>query len=409
MTISFNRNRPDNLLLRNLGNRLHRLDTFAPLGGPYVMHNGRSLISFASHDWLGLSSHPCLKENAIKFVTRYGVSNASSHLTEGNIDGYDRVEKKLAALTGFETALLFPSEERLQEVLFMQLFSNRSVVAVDRLMPRAMVETLSKTSATWFSYRHSQHEDARVRLGAERYDDCQDKWILAQSLYSLDGSVESIPAIEKMHKTFGISVLLDDSNASGVLGVNGLGLSSFISKDGLAFGSFGRGLGSAGAYLLCSRSIKSFLTNSCPTSIYTTPIQPAVLGAIDAALDIVPGMQKERLKLLQMAEDFRKVVLRMGFETGPSSTQIISILVGTDAQAIRIAEHLYDNGIFAAPIRPTNIAEGNARLKICISLKHEKEHIFRLLRCLSNFRSNGNKAPSAHDRQQEETIRKPSA
>ena len=147
MTTSFNRNRPDNLLVHNRENRLHNLDTFAPLSGPYVMHNGRSLISFASNDWLGLSSHPCLKENAIRFVTRYGVNNASSHLSEGNIVGYDRVEKKLADLTGFETALLFQSEAKLLEVLFSELFSSRSVIAVDRLMPRSTAQTLAKHSA----------------------------------------------------------------------------------------------------------------------------------------------------------------------------------------------------------------------------------------------------------------------
>lgn len=390
MTTSFNRNRPDNLLVHNRENRLHNLDTFAPLSGPYVMHNGRSLISFASNDWLGLSSHPCLKENAIRFVTRYGVNNASSHLSEGNIDGYDRVEKKLADLTGFETALLFQSEAKLLEVLFSELFSSRSVIAVDRLMPRSTAQTLAKysaeTRAKWFSYRHWQHEDARVRLCSEIYDDCQEKWLLNQSLYALDGSVESVPALEKMHRNFGIKVLLDDSNAAGVLGVNGMGLASYIAGNGLAFGSFARGLGCAGAYLLCSHEVKSQLLDNCKASIYAVPMQPSALGAIDAALDIVPGMHKERLQLLQMAEDFRKVVLKMGFETGPSSTQIISILAGTDSQAIRIAEHLYDNGIFAAPIRPSNLAQGNARLRISISLKHEKEHIFRLLRCLSNFR-----------------------
>ena len=153
----------------------------------------------------------------------------------------------------------------------------------------------------------------------------------------------------------------------------------------IAMGTFGKGLGSFGAYIACSQDMKDYLINFCPGLIYTTALPPPVLGAIEAALQIVPSMQQQREHLLSLADSMRLGLLELGFDTGSSQSQIIPIIVKDDQRAINLAKYLESAGIFASAIRPPTVPIGSARIRISLSALHTLEHIDHFLKVLKRW------------------------
>jgi 8-amino-7-oxononanoate synthase len=135
--------------------------------------------------------------------------------------------------------------------------------------------------------------------------------------------------------------------------------------------------------------MKQYLVNFCAGLVYSTALPPSVLGAIDAALDVVPEMNEQRAQLLEQSSHVRSALNQMGFSTGSSSTQIIPVLVGDDSEALSLARHLEECGILAPAIRPPTVPDGAARVRVSLTAAHTPAHIERLLSSIRRWRSNG--------------------
>jgi 8-amino-7-oxononanoate synthase len=170
-----------------------------------------------------------------------------------------------------------------------------------------------------------------------------------------------------------------------------MGLTAARATDGVALismGTFGKALGSFGAYIACTREMRDYLINYCAGVIYTTALPPSVLGAIDAALDIIPTMERQRAMLLSDAERLRTKLRAMGFDCGASTSQIIPIIVGSDANAVSLAKHLEAGGFFAPAIRPPTVPEGSARVRLSLTALHTREQLERLCLLMRDWREN---------------------
>jgi 8-amino-7-oxononanoate synthase len=154
----------------------------------------------------------------------------------------------------------------------------------------------------------------------------------------------------------------------------------------VAMGTFSKGAGAFGGYIACSQQLKDYLVNFCSGVIFSTALPPAVLGAIDAALDVIPTMEKQREVLLSNAEHLRTRLHQMGFDTGKSGSQIIPIIVGSDTDALSLTDCLQDGGIFAPAIRPPTVPDGTARVRLSLTSHHTTEHFERILSLLRNWR-----------------------
>ena len=167
-----------------------------------------------------------------------------------------------------------------------------------------------------------------------------------------------------------------------MLGQNGSGLGN---KADLVIGTFSKAFGSFGAYVACSPNLKDYLVNKCAGLIYTTALPPSVLGAIDAAIDIVPAMDKERQSLHDNASYFRETIRTIGFDNGASETQIVPIVIGDSAEALYVSNQLKEKNIWATAIREPTVTKGSARIRFAFSAAHEKNDIDYLLDTLSTF------------------------
>jgi 8-amino-7-oxononanoate synthase len=181
----------------------------------------------------------------------------------------------------------------------------------------------------------------------------------------MDGDRADVAALSALAERHGAHLYLDEAHATGVLGPQGKGLSE--GRATVTMGTLGKALGGAGAYVAGSRALIDWLVNRCAGFIYSTAPAPAALGALDAALDLVPTLDAERARLMRMADDLRASLHAKGLDTLASSTQIVPAVLGDEARALAAAEQLRAAGILAVAIRPPTVPAGSARLRFALS------------------------------------------
>jgi 8-amino-7-oxononanoate synthase len=176
-------------------------------------------------------------------------------------------------------------------------------------------------------------------------------------------------------------LIVDDAHATGILGEGGRGLSS---EANVVIGTFSKALGSFGAYVACTDTLRDYLINRCSGLIYSTALPPPVLGAIDAALDLVPSLDAERAHVASLAERFRQGARSLGYDTGASTTQIVPLIAGSSHAALSLSKRLRDAGFFVTAIRPPTVPAGTARLRLAFTAAHSHADIAGLLEALDD-------------------------
>ncbi len=204
------------------------------------------------------------------------------------------------------------------------------------------------------------------------------RFILTESVFSMDGDTVDIAALSALAKRYDAFLYLDEAHATGVLGPQGRGLSHGHEVD-LVMGTFSKALGSMGAYIAGSRALCDWIITASSGFIYSTAPSPPMLGAMDAALEIVPGLDMERQALHQKAERLRQALNAAGIDTGLSNTQIVPVILGEETTTLSVARVLEERGILTIAIRPPTVPSGSARLRLALSASHDDASIASLI------------------------------
>lgn len=346
----------------------------------------RTYVNFSSNDYLGLSHHSELKRRSIEWTSSYGAGAGASRLVTGNLGIYQKVEKKISDFKGYEDALIMVSGYQANSSVLPALFDSKILKAKplifsDKLNHASMHAGCAASGITQIRYRHNDIEHLQQLLEKHKHDDAP-KFILTESVFSMDGDIAPLQKIYELAQQYNCFTIVDEAHATGVLGEGGAGLAHGAD---MVIGTFGKALGCFGAYVACSRTVKEYLVNKCGGLIYATALPPPVLGAIDAALDMVPRMEQEREKLRGMGAYLRSSLQKMGYDTGQSVTHIIPVLVGDSEQALLLSQHLKDSGVWVNAIRPPTVPKNEARLRIALSSAHTHDQVEHLLHCFNQF------------------------
>lgn len=372
---------------RKQQNRLRELRSLATTGGAkIILEDGRELINFASNDYLGLTQHPQLKQRAIEYTEKYGSGLGSSRLVSGNLELYEKIERKLAAFKGTEAALLLSTGYQANSTVLAALGRKQTLIASDHENHNSITLGMQLSQGRWHRYRHNDLKHLQSLL-AKSTD--LSKWIVSESVFSMDGDKSDIEALSLLATKYDAAMYIDEAHATGVLGPQGRGLSYGVEGVTITMGTFSKALGSFGAYIACTNAMKQYLVNFCSGLIYSTALPPAVLGAIDGALDLVYDMDSERAELLERSSNLREAIDKCGFSSGKSSTQIIPVITGSDQGAISLSSHLEQCGILAPAIRPPTVPDGSARVRLSLTAAHRTEHITHLIESLKRWKANG--------------------
>jgi 8-amino-7-oxononanoate synthase len=341
--------------------------------GVYVTKGTDRFINLSSNDYLGLSQHPDLISESNKWTLKYGTGSGSSRLVTGSREYHSLLEQRLGSWLSRESVLSFNSGYQLNSTLLPSLADRETVFYFDRLNHNSLVQGALGSKATLKRYRHLDYDHLTDLLDADAQ--ISRKIIVTESLFSMDGDIADLRILSSIAETHNAILIVDDAHAVGVMGEQGKGLTYGYDRIDIVIGTFGKAIGSFGAFAASSSVIHDYLINFCGGFIYTTALPPGIMGATYVGVGLVMGMDIQRNYLQQMGDWFRAELQAVGLSTLGSTSHIIPILIGNELDTLRIAERLRNNGYWVSAIRPPTVQPGTSRIRITLNTLLRQEHL----------------------------------
>ena len=357
-----------------------------------VKYKNRVLLNFSSNDYLGLSQNNIIKHDTIKIIKKYGIGSGSSRLVSGNFDFHEKIESNLAKKKKSEAAIIFSTGylanySILSSILSSNIFKKSPIVFSDKLNHQCIYEGCKNKKINFLRFRHNDMNHLEYLLKKNKFKQ-NPKFILSESVFSMDGDFADIAGLVNLKKKYNSFLFLDEAHATGIYGDNGFGLSTKFSNDiDCVTGTFSKAFGSFGAYVSCSKNLKSFLINKCSSFIYSTSLPFSLLASIYSGIKIIPKLKNERKKLIKNSYFLRKILKKDNFDIGNSQTNIIPIIIGDSKKTILISKKLEKKGFYVVPIRPPSVPPNSSRLRISISSRHSQNNIKKLFNSLKMFKN----------------------
>jgi glycine C-acetyltransferase/8-amino-7-oxononanoate synthase len=350
--------------------------------GPNVVLDGQPVLLLCSNNYLGLADHEKVQAAAADAALRWGVGAGASRLVSGTMTIHARLERRLAAFEQTPAALLFGSGYLANLGVVGALAGRGEVIFSDEFNHASIIDGCRLSRAETFVYRHNdvEHLAWGLRQAAGR-----GALIVTESVFSMDGDVAPLVPIAELARQFAVRVVVDEAHGTGCLGPGGRGAIAAAGLEGaidVVVGTLGKALGSYGAYAACSDEVAALLTNRARSLIFSTaPPPPAVAGAL-AALELLEQEPARVTRLQSNAEVLRGELAREGFDVAGSSTQIVPIIVGEAATAMRVCEAALEGGVFAQAIRPPTVPDGTSRLRLAVMATHTQDELRAAARVL---------------------------
>ncbi|MBI4320172.1 MAG: 8-amino-7-oxononanoate synthase [Chloroflexi bacterium] len=343
---------------------------------PRVKIDGRPTIMLSSNNYLGLATHPRLKEAAKEAIDRYGCGAGASRLIAGTMELHQQLEERIARFKGTEAALVFNSGYTANLGLIATLAGEGDTVFSDELNHASIVDGCRLSKAEVRVYPHKDISALKSVLshstGGGR------RLIATDSVFSMDGDVAPLAEIVSLAKRYGATVIVDEAHATGVLGKDGRGVASLLGIEDaidIQMGTLSKALGCFGAYVAGSRHLVELLVNKCRAFIFTTALPPSVIASALAAFDIVESEPWRREALNANAAYLRKGLRELGYDILNDETHIIPVLIGDATRTVMLSKKLLDRGVFACGIRPPTVPEGKSRLRVTVMATHTREDL----------------------------------
>jgi 8-amino-7-oxononanoate synthase len=351
--------------------------------GPIVELEGRSLINFASNDYLGLAADPRLIQAAITAIEKYGTGSTGSRLLSGHREIHRHLEIALANLKQTEDAIVFSSGYLANLGTIAALVGQRDLILGDRYNHSSLKNGAKLSGATVIDYDRCNTQDLQHQLEQYRtqYRRCL---ILTDSVFSMDGDICQLPQLLDLADAFECMVLLDEAHATGVMGEKGAGCVEYLGCTGrpsIQMGTLSKALGSLGGYVAGDAISIDFLRNRAATWIYTTGLSPGDTAAAIAAIEIIQTEPQRREKLWQNVNFLKQNLSHLKFL--PSESPILCLECVDPEQALAVSEKLKRAGIFAPAIRPPTVP--TSRLRFSVMATHELEHLQQLIVTITSF------------------------
>ena len=350
--------------------------------GPRIVLDGSEVLLLCSNNYLGLADHPRVRRGAAEAAERYGAGAGASRLISGDMEIHRRLEARLAAFKGTESALLFGSGYLANLGTVAALAGEGEVVFSDELNHASIIDGCRLSRAEAFVYRHGDLE--HLEWGLERAAG-RGALIVTDGVFSMDGDVAPLPGLAELAGRHRVRLMVDEAHGTGTIGPGGRGV---VAAAGLAghvdvlVGTLGKALGSYGAYVCASAELRELLVSSARSFIFSTAPPPPSVGAALAALALLEARPGVVEHLRRNAAIARQTLQAYDLDTGPSRTQIVPVMVGDARRAMALCERALDGGVYAQAIRPPTVAEGSSRLRLTVMANHRPDELERAARVI---------------------------
>ncbi|MCD5322764.1 MULTISPECIES: glycine C-acetyltransferase [Pontibacillus] len=344
--------------------------------GSRVMIKGKDVIQLSSNNYLGLTSHPRLKEAAEEAVRDYGVGTGSVRTIAGTLSMHEEYERKLAKFKHTEAALVFQSGFTTNQGVLSSMLNEEDVVISDELNHASIIDGIRLTKAARKIYKHVDMQSLEDKL--KESSDYRTRLVVTDGVFSMDGNIAPLPEIVELAEKYNALIMVDDAHASGVLGENGRGTVNHFGLDGrvhIQVGTLSKAIGVLGGYVATSQTLKEYLIHKGRPFLFSTSHPPAVTAACDAAIDVLLEEPQLIEKLWDNTKFFKDGLKEMGFDTGISETPVTPVMIGDDALTHKFSDELFNEGVFAQGIVFPTVPKGKGRIRTIVTAEHSKEEL----------------------------------
>jgi glycine C-acetyltransferase len=347
--------------------------------------DGKQVLMLCSNNYLGLSTHPKLKEAAIKAIKSHGVGSGSVRPIAGNMDLHIELERRLARFKRAEASLVYTSGFTANSGLIPQLVGKEDLVVSDELNHGSIIDGVRLSVAERAIYKHRDSADLeRVLTEAEKHKPAYRRiLIITDGVFSMDGDIAPLDEIAKAAERHGAMVYVDDAHGEAVLGEGGRGIVSHFHLDhkkvNVEMGTFSKAFGVVGGHISGSKDLVNFAYNKSRTWLLTASHPPPVAAACIAAIDVLENEPQHVKKLWENTSYFKKGLVGAGFDTGKSQTPITPVIIGENATAKKFSQRLYEEGVFALPIIFPMVPKGTARIRTIMNSALTKDNLDQAL------------------------------
>lgn len=342
---------------------------------PKIWRDGKAYLNFSSNDYLGLASHYALRDAVSETLNQHGIGAGAAHLITGHTDLHERLEQRLAQVSGYPRALLFSTGYMANIGVLDALLTPKSTIYQDKLNHASLIDGARISGAT---HRRYPHQDLATLERWLETDQSELKLIATDQVFSMDGTEANLPELRSLAEKYHAALMIDDAHGFGVR-------AEPLPKVDVYMATLGKALGTFGAFVAGSDELIEFLQSRARTFCFTTATPPILAAATLAALDVIENETWRRERLAAHVVRLRTALLEQGWQLTESQTAIQPIIIGSAEKTLALSKQLEEQGILAVAIRPPTVPVGTSRLRVTLSAAHSDEDVGRLIEVLGQL------------------------
>lgn len=355
---------------------------FIPLDeneGTEVIFNDQRVIMCGSNNYLGLTTHPKVRQAAIDAIGRYGTSCTGSRFLNGNMSLHENLEAELAKWVGKDAALVFSTGMQVNLGTISAIVGRGDYVILDKEDHASIVDGAWLSSGKIERYRHNDVEHLERVMASLPAD--RGKLLVVDGLFSMEGDIAPLPEIVPLCKKYGVRLMVDDAHAMGVLG-GGRGTAAHfgMTEDvDLIMSTFSKSFASLGGFIAGEADVVDYIKHKARSLIFSASIPAANAAAALAALQVMKEEPERIERVNQIGAYMREEYKKLGFDTGDSVTPVIPIIIGDDALTFMTWKLLFENGVFVNPVISPAVSQGRQLLRTSYMATHTDEQLDKVL------------------------------
>jgi len=336
----------------------------------------RLVVNLSSNNYLGLTTHPRLREAALEATRTFGVGSGSVRTIAGTMGIHMELERRLAVFKKTEAVVVFQSGFAANAGTVAAVLNKEDVVVSDELNHASIIDGCRLSRATIKVFAHKDAGAARQVL--QGLPAGQRTLLITDGVFSMDGDVGAVPELCALAEEFGCIMMVDDAHASGVFGKNGRGTIDHFDVHGrvdVQVGTLSKAMGALGGYVAGSQALIEFLCHRARPFLFSTSHPPAVAAACIAAIDVLEEEPQIIDRLWENTRFFKAGLGALGFNTGLSQSPITPVIAGEGALAMKLSDRLFEKGVFAQGIAFPTVARDKARVRTIVTATHTRDEL----------------------------------
>jgi 8-amino-7-oxononanoate synthase len=348
--------------------------------GPVAIYQGKEVIMLGSNNYLGLTTHPKVREAAEQAIKDYGTAMTGSRFLNGTMPLHEELEERLADFLGKPAALVFTTGYQANLGMLTALINEQAVAVVDRMAHASIHDGCRMMDGEELRFNNNDMEDLdRVMSGIP-----QDKGslICVDGVYSMEGHLADVPGVVKIAKKYGVRVAVDDAHGIGVMGPGGRGTSHhFAVQDDvdLIIGTFSKSLASTGGFVAGEKRVINFIKHFGRPMIFSASLPPSCTAAALAALEVLIAEPERAEQTRNNAHWMKEELSKIGYDTGTTESAVVPVRIGESLMTFMVWKELLDAGIYTNPVIYPAVPKGEGCLRTSYLATHEQKHLDQAL------------------------------